>query len=111
MAKIRPIAIIDSMSGKVCEHSDMYFRTNKQTRVVYTGKICNPSTADPSEAQIKVQNRFAKLVAAAQTIMDDPTQRAKYESAYKNQHTIGSLKGYIITKIKNQYDENGDLIA
>ena len=111
MAKIRPIATIQSMSGKVCEHSDMYFRTNKQTSKVTTGKICNPSTAEPTETQLKVQNRFAKLSAAAQTILDDPTQRVKYETAYKKQRTIGSLKGYIITKIKSQYDENGDPIA
>jgi hypothetical protein len=111
MAKIRPIATIQSMSGKVCEHSDMYFRTNKQTSKVTTGKICNPSTAEPTETQLKVQNRFAKLSAAAQTILDDPTQRAKYETAYKKQRTIGSLKGYVIAKIKNQYDENGDPIA
>ena len=30
MAKIRPIATIESMSGKVCKHSDMYFRTTNK---------------------------------------------------------------------------------
>ena len=44
MAEIKPMALIESMSKKVCEHSDVYFRTNKKTGKVYTGKLCNPST-------------------------------------------------------------------
>jgi hypothetical protein len=111
MASINPIPTIKSMSGKVCEHSDMYFRTNKQTLKTVTGKICNPSDAEPTEAQLKVQNRFAKITDAARAIMADPDQRAIYEPAYKKQHRIGSLLGYIIKRIKNQYDENGDLIT
>ena len=111
MAKIRPIATIQSMSGKVCEHSDMYFRTNKQTLKTVTGKICNPSEAEPTEAQLKVQTRFAKIAEAARAIMADPEQRAIYEPAYKKQHRVGSLLGYIIKRIKNQYDENGNLIT
>ena len=111
MSKIRPISIIQSMSGKVCEHSDMYFRTNRQTQAVYTGKICAPSDAEPTEAQLKTQTRFTKLSEAARLIIADPEQRSKYEKAYKKQHRIGSLLGYIITRIKHLYDENGDLIA
>lgn len=111
MSKIKPIAIVESMSGKVCQHSDMYFRTNRQTSEVSTGKLCNPSDAEPTEAQIKVQTRFTKLGDAARAILADPEQRVKYETAYKAQHRIGSLLGYVIKKIKNQYDENGDPIA
>ena len=111
MSKIKPIAIVESMSGKVCQHSDMYFRTNRQTSEVSTGKLCNPSDTEPTEAQIKVQTRFTKLGEAARAILADPEQRAKYETAYKAQHRIGSLLGYVVTKIKHLYDENGDLIA
>lgn len=111
MATIKPIDTVKSMSGKVCEHSDMYFRSNKQTDKVVTGKICNPSEAEPSEAQIRVQNRFAKLADAARAILADPEQRTKYETAYRKQRRVGSLLGYVIKKIKSQYDENGDPIA
>ena len=111
MAKIKPIDTVKSMSGKVCEHSDIYFRSNKQTDKVVTGKICNPSEAEPSEAQIRVQNRFAKLADAARAILADPEQRTKYETAYRKQRRVGSLLGYVINKIKSQYDENGDPIA
>lgn len=111
MATIKPIDTVKSMSGKVCEHSDIYFRSNKQTDKVVTGKICNPSEAEPSEAQLRVQNRFAKLADAARAILADPEQRTKYETAYRKQRRVGSLLGYVIKKIKSQYDENGDPIA
>ena len=108
MSRIKPIAIIQSMSGKVCEHSDMYFRTNKQTQKVCTGKICNPSDVVPSEAQLRVQGRFAKISAAVDALLSEPTERSKWEKGYLKQHQIGSLKGYVFAKISPQYDENGE---
>ena len=46
MAQVKPMGLIESMSGKVCEHSDMYFfRKNGK---VFSGKICNPSTKEPT---------------------------------------------------------------
>ncbi len=38
MAEIKPMALIESMSKKVCMHSDVYFRTNRQTGKVTTEK-------------------------------------------------------------------------
>ena len=111
MSKIKPIAIIESMSGKVCEHSDMYFRTNKQTGKVYTGKLCNPSDAAPSEAQNRVKTRFAKISAAVMELLSDPAERAKWQKAYLTQRKIGSLHGYVFAKIQDQFDENGDKIV
>ena len=99
------------MSGKVCEHSDMYFRTNKQTGAVNTGKICYPSDAEPTELQVKAKTRFAKVAEAVRTLLEDPEQKAKYLAAYKAQHKIGSLFGYVYAKINDQYDENGELIG
>lgn len=111
MSKIKPISIVASISGKVCEHSDMYFRTNRQTGSVSTGMICNPSNASPSEAQKVAQVRFAKVRAAVQAIMADDEQCASYAKAFNAQHRIGSLSGYIFHKISPMYDKNGDLIA
>ena len=49
MSQIKPNALIESMSGKICGHSDMYFfRKNGK---VFSGKICNPSTKEPTAAQ------------------------------------------------------------
>ena len=111
MSKIKPIAIIESMSGKVCEHSDMYFRTNKQTGKVYTGKLCNPSDAAPTEAQMRVKERFAKITAAVAELLADPMEKAKWEKAYLAQRKIGSLHGYVFAKINDQFDENGEKLS
>ena len=111
MSKIKPVSIIQSMSGKVCEHSDMYFRTNKQTGAVSTGKVCYPSDAKPTAAQIKAKERFSKVSAAVDEILQDPDQKAKYQVAYKAQHKVGNLRGYIFKKISPLYDANGELKA
>ena len=111
MSKIRPISIIQSMSGKVCEHSDMYFRTNRQTQAVYTGKICAPSDAEPTEAQLRVKERFAKISAAVDEILADPTERSQWQKKYLKQRKIGSLKGYVFARINHLYDENGEKIV
>ena len=110
MAKIKPLAIIETMSGKVCMHSDMYFRTNKQTSKVHTGKLCNPSTKAPSAAQIAVRNRFKKVAAAVRTRLETPATLAAITAEYKAQTSIGSLFGYAFHKWKDEYDQNGDLI-
>ena len=110
MALIKPMALIESMKKKVCEHSDVYFRTNKRTGKVYTGKLCNPSTKAPSAAQTAAKERFAKVVAAVRTILADSTEKAKLEKEYKSQTKYGSLFGYAMHKLNGNYDANGDLI-
>ena len=111
MAEIKPMALIESMRKKVCEHSDVYFRTNKQTGKTTTGKLCNPSTKEPSAAQIAAKNRFKKVQSAIRTTLSDPTEKAKLEAEYKAQHVYGSLFGYAMHKLNGNYDENGDLIS
>lgn len=111
MAKIKPMALIESMSKKVCMHSDVYFRTNKQTGVTYTGKVCNPSTKADSADQVKAKNRFRKVVAAIRTILTDPTEKAKLQAEYKAQTKIGSLFGYAMHKLNGDYDEDGEKIG
>ncbi|MBO4666395.1 MAG: hypothetical protein J5612_05930 [Paludibacteraceae bacterium] len=110
MAEIKPIALIESMKKKVCMHSDVYFRTNKQTGKVTTGKLCNPSTKEPSASQTAAKARFTKVVAAVRTILADTTEKAKLLAEYKSQHKYGSLFGYAMHKLNGNYDETGDLI-
>ena len=110
MALIKPIALIESMRKKVCMHSDVYFRTNKQTGKTFTGKLCNPSNQEPTPAQIAAKARFAKVVAAVRAILADPTEKAKLQAEYKSQTKIGSLFGYAMHKLNANYDENGEEI-
>ena len=111
MAEIKPMALIESMKKKVCEHSDVYFRTNKQTGKVTTGKLCNPSTKEPSAAQTAAKERFAKVQAAVRAILEDATEKAKLEKEFKSQRKYGSLFGYAMHKLNGNYDQNGDLIS
>ena len=112
MAKIKPMALIESMSNKVCEHSDVYFRTNKKTGKVTTGKLCNPSTKDPSAAQSAAKARFAKVSAAVRAILAGTSeQKTELVAGYEKQNKIGSLFGYAMHKLNDQYDANGDLIG
>ena len=111
MSEIKPMVLIENMKKKVCMHSDVYFRTNKQTGKVYTGKLCNPSTEAPSAAQVKAKARFAKVVAAVRAILADSTEKAKLQAEFKSQTKYGSLFGYAMHKLNGNYDENGDLIG
>ena len=111
MAKIKPMALIESMSKKVCMHSDVYFRTNKQTGKVTTGKMCYPSTKTPSAAQTAAKARFAKVAAAVRTILEDSTEKAKLLAEFKSQTKFGSLFGYAMHKLNDNYDQNGDVIS
>ena len=111
MAEIKPMALIESMKKKVCGHSDVYFRTNKQTGKTTTGKVCYPSDKQPTEAQLKVRNRFKKVTAAIREILADPEQKANFNAEYKAQKKkSGSLFGYVMHKLNENYDENGDPI-
>ena len=112
MAEIKPMALIESMKKKVCEHSDVYFRTNKQTGKVTTGKWCYPSDKEPSAAQIAAKARFAKVAAAVRAILAGTSeQKAALEAEYKAQHKYGSLFGYAMHKLNGNYDESGDPIG
>lgn len=90
------MGLIESMSGKVCGHSDMYFfRKNGK---VFSGKICNPSTKEPSENQLAAQNKFKQARLATQAALADAEQRAAYETAFKAQKKYYSFYGYVFAK-------------
>ena len=105
------MALIESMSKKVCMHSNVYFRTNKQTGVTYSGKLCNPSTEEPSAAQMAAKARFTKVVTAVRQILSDPAEKAKLKTEFKSQHRIGSLFGYAMHKLNSDYDAEGNKIG
>ena len=112
MAEIKPMALIESMRKKVCMHSDVYFRTNRKTGKVTTGKLCYPSTKEPSAAQIAAKARFAKVSAAVRAILAGTSeQKTQLVAGYNAQNKYGSLFGYAMHKLNDQYDESGDPIG
>ena len=112
MAEIKPMELIKSMSKKVCDHSDVYFRTNKKTGKVTTGKLCNPSTKEPSVNQTAARARFAKVSAAVRAILAGTSeQKTALVAEYNAQHKIGTLFGYAMSKLNGNYDASGDPIG
>jgi len=98
--KVKPLGVFEALSGKVCQHSDMYVRQNKKTGKMYTGKLCNPSEKAPSALQLEKRLLFKQRRAKAAQIVADSAQWALYASAYEAQRSYGSKIGFIMHKIK-----------
>ena len=95
MAKFVPIDTIKSMSGKVCEHSDIYFAKRGDT--LYTGKRCNPRTTPYTEAELARQEKFAQVRAAMKALSEE--QKTEYAAQFKKSPgKYSTLNGYIFAK-------------
>ena len=95
MAKIIPMDLIGSMSGKVCGHSDISFARKGKTQ--YTMKRCNPRTTPYSEAELARQEKFAQARAAMAALTEE--QKAEYAAAFKKYPgKYATLNGYIFAK-------------
>ena len=91
MAKYDPIEMVKSYSGKICEHSDVYFA--KKGNTLYTGKICNPRTKPFSEQELARQEKFRQARAAVKGLTSE--QKTAYAEAFANQKKYSSLQGYM----------------
>ena len=94
MAKYVPIEMVKSYSGKICEHSDVYFA--KKGNTLYTGKICNPRTKPFSEQELARQTKFRQAIAAVNALTVE--QKTAYATAFKNQKKYASLRGYMFAQ-------------
>ena len=94
MAKYDPIEMVKSYSGKICEHSDVYFA--KKGKTLYTGKICNPRTKPFSETELARQEKFAQARAAVKSLTAE--QKTAYAEAFANQKKYSSLQGYMFAQ-------------
>ena len=94
MAKYVPIEMVKSYSGKICEHSDVYFA--KKGNTLYTGKICNPRTKPFSEQELARQTKFRQAITAVNALTAE--QKTAYATAFKNQSKYGTLRGYMFAQ-------------
>ena len=101
MAKYIPIELVKSYSGKLCEHSDVYFA--KKGNTLYTGKICNPRTKPFTAAELARQAKFTQTSAAVKALTSE--QKAAYAEAFASQKKYGSLRGYMFAQ---EYAKLGD---
>lgn len=94
MAKIKPMILIQSMSGKVCSHSDTYFALRNGTQ--YTGTRCNKRTTPLTQNELKNQIKFKTAHAAAVIRLRDASQQAKDMAAFRKQTRYKTILGYLI---------------
>ena len=94
MSKIKPMILVDRLSGKVCGHSNTYFAVRNGTQ--YTGTICNPYTGEPTDKQIAVRQKFADTYAAMANLTEE--QKDDYKEAFRKQKKYRSLRGYIFAQ-------------
>ena len=94
MAKYVPMELLKSLHGKICSHSDMYFAERYGTK--YTGKICNPRTSEPSEAEAATRSKFAQVQSTIATLSEQ--EKSAYQEAWKKQVKYRTLRGYIFAQ-------------
>ena len=102
MAKITPMDLVKSMSGKICGHSDISFAKKGKTQ--YTMKRCNPRTTPYTEAELARQEKFAQVRAAMKALSEEQkTEYAAQFKKYPGKYT--TLNGYIFAK---EYEKLGE---
>ena len=98
MAKVKPMILVEKLSGKVCGHSNTYFAERNGT--LYTGTICNPFKGEPTEKQIAVRQKFADTYTAMANLTEE--QIEAYKKAFRKQKKYRALRGYIFAQLYNQ---------
>ena len=101
MAKIEPMDLVKSLSGKLCGHSDISFAKKGDTQ--YTMKRCNKRTSAPSEAELSQRTKFAAISAAvnARVKANDPSDLA----AFKAQKKYKTLRKYLWQLESESYEQ------
>ena len=89
MAKITPMDLVKSMSGKICEHSDISFAKRGGTQ--YTMKRCNnrdlktnPYTPEELAHQAKFKAVAASTAARVKTAAPEDMDAFKAQKKYKS---------------------------
>ena len=94
MAKITPMDLVKSMSGKICEHSDISFA--KRGNTLYTMKRCNERNLQTNPYTPEELAHQAKFKAvAASTAARVKAQAPEDLTAYKAQNKYKSFRSYI----------------
>ena len=91
MAKITPMDLVKSMTGKICGHSDISFARRGDTQ--YTMKRCNARTTPYSEQELAHQAKFKAVAAstAARVKLNAPED----VTAFASQKKYKSFRSYI----------------
>ena len=106
MPKIKPMALIENMRGKVCQHSDTYFRTRQKDGKVFAAKICNPSTKPDSTAQTANKTKFAAVAALTKQVFADKTAETylNYKKQFDQQTKIATIYAFVFADKWKNYE-------
>lgn len=94
MAKIKPVELIRSMSGRVCGHSATYFTTRHGE--TYTATVCKKRSTPFNEKEISQHVRFKAANTAAIERMRG--EHAEDMEAFKRQKKYKTLRGWLIAR-------------
>lgn len=106
MSYYKPIDLLKSLRGKICEHSDFYLANKGKTG--YSGRMCNQrdlSKNPYSEKELQQQQRYKQAIEALKTLGTE--QKEAYEKQWKAQkHSkYSTLRGFMFAqeyaKLKN----------
>ena len=91
MAIFKPMDLLSSLSGKLCQHSDFSFAQRGDTK--YTMKRCNPRTSEPSEAELAQRTKFATISAAVNARLK--ANSAEDLAAFKAQKQYKTMRSFL----------------
>ena len=91
MAKIVPMDLVKSMSGKICEHSDISFAKRGDTQ--YTMKRCNERTSEPSEKELAQRAKFGAISVAVNARLK--ANAPEDVAAFKAQKKYKTFRAYL----------------
>ena len=96
MSKISLEAPFNFFQGKVCKHTKIIYKKLRHT--AYTSQICNPRKTAYSAAELERHNKFKNAIAAADTALADPTQKAQFQEAFAKQNKYQTLRGFVLAQ-------------
>lgn len=97
------MALIESMSGKVCQDSDVSFRIRNGK--IFTAKLCHPFTGQPSDKQLQLQQKFQRITAETTRIIKMGPGSDDYDLLsieFANQKKYPTLRGFIFARLWEQ---------
>lgn len=101
MAKVIFDFPVAEVCGKVGKNAKVGFahRNGKTFMVKYGTR-----STMPTEQEVAIRDKFKAAVSATRTRMQDPTQMAKDQAAFKAQSRYSTLYGYVFNQVYQAQD-------
>lgn len=104
MASIKPINTIETMSGKISQHSDMSKRTRNGKTFTYLWNPDTPEKISPRKVLMQYAMKLANLRAKEE--LADPEKKSAYAKLLKKDKKYHELRPFVVAKFLNQIKES-----